>query len=146
MKKVIDGAVYSTETAQQLGEWSNSSDVKDFSYCSESLYRTKARRYFLHGEGGANSKYASHNGDGWSGWGEKIIPMSREAAQKWAEDHLDGDEYEKIFGEVDESDGQEVLNLLISPQLKAKLRELAEIRKISLTALVDEILTKAMNE
>ena len=39
----------------------------------------------------------------WSG-GSKIIPLSVEAAQKWAEEHLSADEYEKIFGEVTEEE------------------------------------------
>lgn len=32
----------------------------------------------------------------------KIIPLSIEEAKEWAEENLSGDEYEYIFGEVEE--------------------------------------------
>ena len=47
------------------------------------------------------SNYAESYGNERYG-GEKIIPLSENEAKKWAENHLDGDEYEKIFGSVDE--------------------------------------------
>ena len=39
-------------------------------------------------------------------WGEKIIPLTVDAAKAWVESHLDGEEYEKIFDCVDEMDGK----------------------------------------
>lgn len=56
------------------------------------------------------SIYASHEGDS-SGWGEQIIPLTYQEAQEWAEKHLTGDEYEKIFGDVSEDDSRVSLNL-----------------------------------
>jgi len=141
MNKVISGSKYDTETAKRLGAWSNRSDSRDFSYCSESLYRTKSGKYFLYGEGGPMSRYASHSSENSWGYGEKIIPMSRAEAQEWAEEHLDGDEYEEIFGIVEE-DGKEQFNITISAALKAKLWELAEKKRTSISAMVEEVLTK----
>ena len=34
--------------------------------------------------------------------GSEIIPLTEAEARTWAEEHLDGDEYEEIFGEVEE--------------------------------------------
>jgi hypothetical protein len=143
MKKIINGAKYDTETAKQLGNWSNSSNSRDLNYCEETLHRTKSGKYFLHGQGGPQSKYSESLGDNHWGYGHEIIPMTREAAQAWAEKHLDADEYEAAFGEVAE-DGKEQLNVTISPVLKAKLWETAESRKMSISALVEEILSKSI--
>ena len=141
MKKIIAGAKYDTDTAKELGYSSNNCSQSDFNWYSETLYRTKSGRYFLAGEGGARSRYARSCGNNsWTG-GSGIEPMSREAAQKWAEEHLDSDKYEAIFGEVTE-DEQEQLNVLVSSQLKQKLWELAEKQGKSMSTLAEEILAK----
>lgn len=139
MKKIINGAKYDTNTAKCIGQWDNSLPTNDFGYCSEDLYRTKSGKYFLHGEGGANSRYGEWHGNT-GGAGEQIRPMSREDAQEWAEEHLDGDVYEAIFGEVSENGEKEPLNILINPALKAKLWELAENKKTTINAFVEEAL------
>jgi hypothetical protein len=143
MKKIINGAKYDTQTAKLLGSWKNNYSYSDFNHCEETLYRTKSGKYFLRGEGGPMSRYAESAGNNsWTG-GSRIEPMSRAAAMEWAEEKLDGDEYEEIFGEVTE-DGKEPLNLTVSPALKAKLWEQAEGRKISISALVEELLNKSV--
>lgn len=118
MKKVINGSLYDTETAKLLGEDSYS-NPRDFAHWRESLYRTKSGKYFLHGEGGAMTKYAVCVGlNEWSG-GEKIIPLDLESAQKWAEEHLDGDEYIRAFGEPEER-----TTVMISAATKARLSDI----------------------
>ena len=118
MKKVISGALYDTETAKLLGKDSYS-NPGDFQYWVETLYRTKSGKYFLHGEGGAMTKYAVSVGQNeWSG-GEKIIPLDLDSAQKWAEEHLDGDEYIRAFGEPEER-----TTVMISAATKARLSDI----------------------
>lgn len=142
MKKVIDGKMYDTSTAKKLGEWTNGERYADFNYLEESLYRTKAGRYFIYGNGGAMTKYAESAGNNsWSS-GSRIEPVSRETAMEWAEEHLDGDEYEEIFGAVPEDDSTEQLNVLISAGLKAKLQEKAEKDQTTISALVKDALSK----
>ena len=81
MKKVINGALYDTETAKPLGKDSYS-NPRDFHHWKETLYRTKSGKYFLHGKGGAMTKYAVSVGlNEWCG-GEKIIPLDLDSAQK----------------------------------------------------------------
>lgn len=102
MKKIINGKMYNTETAKVVGSWSNNYSYRDFSYCEETLYLKKTGEYFLHGVGGAMSKYSQSCGqNAWSG-GKEIIPMTETEAKKWAERHLTTDEYQEIFGEVEE--------------------------------------------
>ncbi|MEG1758769.1 MAG: hypothetical protein RR235_10060, partial [Oscillospiraceae bacterium] len=101
MTKIINGSKYSTETARCVAEWDNGVYGGNFARCSESLYRTKSGKYFIHGDGGPMSRYAVHHGNDTSG-GEAIIPMSEAQARTWAEEHVDGETYELIFGTVAE--------------------------------------------
>ncbi|MBQ6343937.1 MAG: hypothetical protein IJI41_12490 [Anaerolineaceae bacterium] len=62
----------------------------------------KNGEFFLYGEGGPLSKYQKQVGmNEWSG-GEVIIPMTIEDARDWAEEHLDADDYVKVFGDPEE--------------------------------------------
>ena len=103
MKKIINGKLYNTDTAKRLGEWVN--DITDnLHWVSETLYQKQRGEFFLHGEGGPGSKYAEPSGQGsWSS-GEKIIPLSYDAAQAWAEEYLDVNAYQAAFGPVEEDD------------------------------------------
>lgn len=111
MKKIINGKLYNTDTAKRLGEWAN--DITDnLHWVSETLYQKQRGEFFLHGEGGPSSKYAESIGQGsWSS-GEKIIPLSYDAAQAWAEEYLDANAYQAAFGPVEEDDS--TVRMLIS--------------------------------
>lgn len=104
MKRIIGGRVYDTETARQVGEpWSPAGVCpSDFDWLEETLYRKRTGEYFLHGRGGARTKYAEPYGQsGWTG-GERIMPMAYDEAREWAEAHLDADEYIAAFGDPGE--------------------------------------------
>ena len=140
MKKVIEGALYNTATAKEIGSWHNGS--RGFNWCKETLYRTKAGKYFLDGEGGANSKYSSQSGNTWYD-GERIIPVTPSAAAIWAEEHLDADEYTAEFGEPDEaSDETEVLICSIPKNTKNKLRKIASKNNKSMSQTITELINK----
>ena len=101
MEKIINGKRYNTKTAVQLGDmthggWGN------FDSVHEELYRKRTGEFFLAGEGGARTRYASFAADGWSRGGEKIIPLTEEEAREWVERNLDADQYKAIFGEAKE--------------------------------------------
>ena len=102
MKKVINGKPYDTQIAEKLAEYSYGQGPRDFTHFTEKLYRKRTGEYFLYGEGGPMSKYSVETAqNSWSG-SERITPLSISAAQEWAEKVCDGDEYEKIFGAVEE--------------------------------------------
>ena len=65
------------------------------------LISKKTGEYFLYGEGGALTEYARSVCGGSTG-GSRIIPLTEEGAKNWAMDHLECDEYEALFGEVEE--------------------------------------------
>ena len=101
MKKVINGKLYNTDTAMEMGEYWNGLAASVFEYTIEALYRKKNGEYFLYGRGGARSSYARRVGDMW-GWGEEIRPLTEGQAKEWAERNLTADEYIEIFGEPEE--------------------------------------------
>ena len=140
MKKIINGKKYDTETAQRVAEWDNGRYRNDFDRCSEELYRKKTGEFFLYGEGGPMSRYARSCGQNqWCG-GEEIIPLNYDAAQKWAEDHLDGDEYKKIFGEVAEDDSKVSATFRLSASTLEQIKRRAAEHGLGLSEYVESLL------
>ena len=92
MKKIINGKKYDTETAKMLGHENNIGDEilarSDFRFRESALYQKKTGEYFIW-----------HN----SNVGvEHIEPCSEEDAKRWAENNMSVEEYEAIWGEVEE--------------------------------------------
>lgn len=130
MKKIINGAVYNTESARKIGELEHS-NRSSFDYFIETLYQTRAGKYFLHGEGHASSRYARRITYNEFAPGEEIIPFTAEEAKGWAEDGLDPDLYIAEFGEPEEaSDEKKVISASIASDVyNALQREKANTHK-----------------
>lgn len=93
MKKVIDGKVYNTDTAEEVGSWDNGGFPGDFNRCEEALYKTPKGAYFLYGSGGARSRWGRsvEAGNAMTS-GEDIVALSETEAQTWCEEHgIDAD-------------------------------------------------------
>jgi len=123
MKKIINGKRYDTDTATLIGSagYSYSGDLE---YWTEELYRKKTGEFFLYCKGGALSRYGRQTGQNeWSG-GEKIRPLSLKEAQEWAEEHLNADEYEQVFGKIEE--GKTQIATWIADSVKADADQLRE--------------------
>jgi len=99
MKKVIDGKIYNTETADLVCQWDNGYNPNDFNYCSEDLYRTKKGSWFIHGDGGAMSKYSVSSGSNSWGGSSQIEAFSDDEAFEWLQEHNFAEEIEKHFSE-----------------------------------------------
>ena len=97
MKKIIAGKLYNTETASWIGSTYNPVSKLDFKWFEEDLYRTKKGAWFLAGKGGPLSHYATPVESGCWMEGEKIIPLSEEAAKDWVAKHLSTEEYLELF-------------------------------------------------
>lgn len=104
-KKVIDRKVYYTETATLIHEWWNGYGNGDFHYLSEDLYRTPKGNFFILGSGGAMTSYAVDCGNNsWGGSSDNIIPVSKEYAIEWLEEHDGSEKILELFpGEVEEA-------------------------------------------
>lgn len=137
MIKIINNRRYDTEKATQVGIWSNDRSYRDFSHCSETLYRKRTGEYFIYGEGGPQSKYArAVDQNSWRG-GEDITPLTVEEARRWAEEHLSADAYEAEFGEVAEDDSRTVLSITMAASLAERLRREAAKAEMTLSAYIE---------
>ena len=142
MKRIIDGKRYDTSTAEEIAT-STHGYRSEFSYYEETLYCKRTGEYFLYGYGHGESKYAKQVLGDW-GPGEDIVPMTYEQASQWAERNLEADEYEREFGEVPESDGEDVvLSVRVSPATRERLRRMAAESGRSQGAVLDELVARA---
>lgn len=139
MKKIINGKLYDTSTAHLVGSWDNNMGGT-FDYAAESLYRKRTGEFFLHGEGGARSRYATQCGDNSWGSGEAIIPLTWDSARQWAEEHLDADEYQAAFGQIAEDDSRTVVTLSLSASSLEKAKRAASQKGMSLSAYIESLI------
>lgn len=143
MKKIINGKRYNTESAEFCGsrEYGYPGDLN---YVSEELYQKRTGEFFLHGEGGANSKYREEiSMNSWSG-GEKIIPLTDEEAREWAEEYLDSEDYEKLFTVTEEEDaGKKIQSFSLSGDVSAKLTRLSRAHGMSRSQIIEELVRAA---
>lgn len=98
MKKIINGKMYDTETAETVAETSHGG-VRDFRYYREELHRKKNGEFFLFGEGGPLSKYAHESEYGGFDEGEAITPLTEDEARRWMEQNASVDAYCEVFGQ-----------------------------------------------
>jgi hypothetical protein len=104
MKKIIDGMRYNTEISVLIGKTNNigrgCDSVNDFQYWEAALYKTpRSGRFFLAGSGGAMSRFAQASGQNtWTG-GSDLIPLTKDEAYQWAEQHLSPEQLEAAFPE-----------------------------------------------
>lgn len=136
MKKIINGKLYNTETAQEVSSYSTNDSWRDFSHVEETLYKKRTGEYFLFGEGGPASKYARRVESNSWGSGSTIIPLSYDDAKQWAEDHMDADDYMKEFGPVTEDDSRVSLNLSLPVSIVETIRREAKQKGISVSEYV----------
>ena len=85
MRKVIRGKMYDTNTAEKLCEYK----VSKFHSIYETIYRKTNGEFF---------KLVENFVDNFFG----ITPLSIDEAKEIIEVRFDGDEYEEIFGKVEE--------------------------------------------
>ena len=82
MKRIIDGKLYNTETAEQLAHRSYGT-YGDFSFYEETLYVTKKGSYFLEYSGGPRSPYGVNEGTDGTRGDSGIIPFNGDEAFEW---------------------------------------------------------------
>ena len=142
MKRIINQKRYNTEKAEKVGEYWNGLSKSDFGHITETLYRKRTGEFFLHGVGGANTKYAKAVGTNcWQG-DERLMPLEFETARKWAEKHLDADQYEEIFGAVTEDDSRKVVTLSLTMTAIEKLKKATSKLGMTQSDIVDMLIMK----
>ena len=138
MKKRIRSKEYNTLTSQKLANYKNHLRRWDSDYYEETLYIKRTGEYFIHGWGGTRSKYMSC---------EAIKSLTLKKAKEWAKKHLDVDNYESIFENVNEETGINESRQLFSLHLPVVMLEELRARKektgINLSSLIIKSLRDA---
>ena len=96
MGKISHGKKYNSDTARIIAYYHNIDGIRilqcnDAKFFEKTLYKKRNGEYFICTEG--NNRSGVEIG---------IEPMSEEGAKRWSEIYLDADEYESIWGEVEE--------------------------------------------
>lgn len=84
MKRIVNGKIYDTSTATRIAEASSHVGKSDFSWWEEELYVTPKGRFFVYGEGHANSKWSEACGN-MRGPGSGIEALTEAEALAWCE-------------------------------------------------------------
>lgn len=134
MKKIFHKRCYDTEKAKSVGYWTNSGDSRDPFYVAEELFQKSNGEFFLFGRGGTCTDYAGIMG---CSGGSKIIPLTWDEAREWAEEYLDGDEYEKIFGEVAEDDSKTTIPVSLSTETLKRVEQSASQAGVSVSTYIE---------
>lgn len=143
MKKIIKGKRYDTETATLCGSMSYGQGPRDFKHFSEELYQKRTGEFFLYCEGGPASQYAQEISiNQWSG-GELIRPLTLDEAKKWAENNLDGEEYEKIFTVEEEPEpGKKIQSFSLDGETIAALTRLSREHNLSRSQIIEDLVKR----
>ena len=102
LKQIINGKMYDTETAQEIGCDSNGMCRDDLWFVEETLYRKQNGEFFLDGHGGPLSRYSKPNGSFSRCGARELVPLSTEEAKTWVERHCPAEVYIDTFGNVTE--------------------------------------------
>ena len=141
MKKIINNKRYDTETAKQIaetGSWNQGIGPSDFNFWAETLYQKRTGEYFLFGEGGPLSKYSEPYETNGSQSGTKIIPLTLDQAKQWAEKAMDADDYEKVFGPVEESTDKHVMSLSVNESTYQIIKRLATENRTTMSQVIND--------
>ena len=89
------------------------------------------------GKRGAYDRHYRHGGHGKSG--EQIDVVSREAAEGWAEEHLDGDRYIAAFGVPDEVPR---ITVALTPENRKKLEGVRAETGMTFVEIINDAIKK----
>lgn len=145
MKKVINGKVYDTDTAREVGCFDSGAGDRLFGW-SETLYVKRTGEYFLFGEGGPGSKYSVRTGVNNTTGSAKIFPLSYDEARKWVEDNLSGDEYIAEFGAIAEDDTNAKLTLYLPASTIERAKRKVAQDGTTLSAYVEALIAASLSE
>lgn len=97
MKRIINGKMYNTETAELIHSWDNGRYGNDFKARSKELYQTKKGAWFLRHDGGAMTDMAVSVGSNSTGGSCSIEVISAEDTFQFLCSHEGTEIAEKYF-------------------------------------------------
>lgn len=146
MNKIIRGKRYNTETAQLIGTYEANEPIDSDSWFREELYQKRTGEFFMFGQGGADTQYCIFSKDGKCKAGQTLEPLDTAEAEVWCEEHLTGDEYEAIFGEVEEDGSRSTTCITLPNSLLNTLKSEAQEKDVTFSKYIEKIIVKGMNE
>ena len=96
MKKVINGKIYNTETAELIAEDYNECYIDDSCYELEEIYRTNTGKWFLHYAYGPNA-FLRENYTNGKNHVEGIEAMTEDRVKMWLEERDETEKIKKYF-------------------------------------------------
>ncbi len=103
MQQIINRKLYDTDKAEQIATHAPLTDKGNFHYLIETLYKTTDGEYFLHGDGGAATKWAEKIGRQRTP-GEELQLLTDEEALDWCQENaIDTEILIKAFGHLIET-------------------------------------------
>jgi len=105
MKKVINGKMYNTDTAESIAYFDNDRYSNDYYFTCARLYRKKTGEFFVHDERGWYSQdYIGYENYYQTDFDPKqpIYPLTEDEAKRLVASQCDGDKYQSLFGTVEE--------------------------------------------
>lgn len=139
MKKIIKNKVYDTNTAILIAR-ADHENIKDTygATCKQALYRKKTGELFVHLESGTSLTLHSVLQNDYR-QGRGIYPLTYDQAKKWAENELNADVWEHIFGDP-EDDEDTLLGIRVSAAAAAKLKRIAAETGKPQNRIVEELI------
>lgn len=143
MRKVVNGRVYDTDTAQLVCEWDNGEMPTGLAYVCHGLYRKKTGEFFLHVHGGPATSWAKPTETGGTRGAEHVVLATYDEARELVERNADADVYEELFGLADDESTVVITVRGVDARAKALLdREASRTGRTLGEILSDCILSK----
>lgn len=146
MNKVIQGKKYDTQTAKLIGAYETNELENSDVWYREELYQKQNGEFFLTGQGGCKTQYAVPSTTLDFKAGEKLEPLVVEEAEMWCEEHLSGDEYEKIFGMITEDGSRATTYISLPVTLLETLRAQVEGKDESFSEYIEGLILKGLDK
>jgi hypothetical protein len=149
MKTILNGKRYDTNTAWKISTYRNMEEKADPGYLEETLYlKKRVHEFFLYGRGGSNSRYAAAAAGGTWGPGEKIIPLTIDAAEKWLLSH-DMVAYDKLYGPNMKThknrENSHLNGFVLSDDTRARIDRFAAARGWKISETVEYIINQYLD-
>ena len=141
MNKIINGKRYDTEKAKEIHCWQNAWDIRSVNYLEETLYRKRTGEFFLYTPCVSAKSAHRYCGNEMAHDGMRtIIVLSYDQAKEWMEENAAADQYEAVFGPVDEEAGNQPITLSLPAAAKARLKAMSSKTGETQSAIVAAML------
>ena len=137
MVKDYDGKHYDTANAEKLAAIDNGLPYSDPRNKTDTLYRTCDGDHFLYVRCGPENYFV--RGTNHHGWIRMIVPLNRNEAQAWAQQHLEQEAISQIFGRTPgNSSSRMQINVPSSTAYRMKCK--AAVQNMTVSELIDRTL------